>query len=466
VTNSWATSGVDLHLERSGSRVRVGLEEALRDAVRSERLGPGTRLPSSRTLAVDLGIARNTVADAYGQLVAEGWLVTRRGSGTWVANRAPVAQAPASPPPGGAEALRHDLRAGSPDLAGFPRSAWLAAARRALSAAPYEALDYGDPRGRPELRRAVAEYLARARGVHAHPDRVVITSGFTQGLALVCDTLLARGAQTLAVEGYSLPAHRDVAGASGLRLHPVPVDSHGAVVADLGAADAAVLTPSHQFPLGVPLAAERRMRAVEWAASGERLVIEDDYDGEFRYDRQPVGALQALAPENVVYAGTTSKTLAPGLRLGWLVLPAHLVGGVVAVKGRADRHSSALDQLTLAEFIAGGAYDRHVRRARLAYRRRRDRLIAALERQAPAVEVTGMAAGLHALVRLPPGHTERETIALAARRGLAIEGLAAYRAAAFRHDPALIIGYTRPPDHAYTAALARLSAVLGAGPRT
>ena len=297
--------------------------------------------------------------------------------------------------------------------------------------------------------------------MRADPDRVVICSGFTQGLSLLCRALAARGGRTLAVEDHSQPSHRDVASAAGMRLRALSVDPHGAGVGDLGSAGAALLTPAHQFPLGVALAPERRTRAVEWAERSGGLVIEDDYDGEFRYDRQPVGAVQALAPEHVVYAGTASKTLAPGLRLGWLVLPANLVDEVVALKEVADRHTGVLDQLTLAELIAGGAYDRHVRRVRLVYRRRRDRLVAALRAQAPGVRVTGIAAGLHALVRLEDGRSEEEVVARAEAHGLALEGLDAYRMGARRHGPALVVGYATPPDHAYTGALARLVAVLG-----
>ena len=461
MSEAWATFGLDLHLDTSGTRVRAGLEDALREAVRSGRLSPGTRVPSSRSLAVDLGVARNTVAEAYAQLIAEGWLLARRGSGTWVAERVPAPGAPAARPPAEARELRHDLRAGAPDLASFPRRAWLAAARRTLTAAPYAALGYGDPRGRPELREALAGYLARARGVRADPDRLVICSGFTQGLSLLCRALTARGVRTLAVEAYSQPSHREVASAAGLGLRALSVDRHGAGVGDLGGAGAVLLTPAHQFPLGVALAPERRTRAVEWAERRGGLVIEDDYDGEFRYDRQPVGAVQALAPEHVVYAGTASKTLAPGLRLGWLVVPAQLVDEVVALKELADRHTGVLDQLTLADLIAGGAYDRHVRRVRLVYRRRRDRLVEALREQAPSVRVTGMAAGLHALVSLEDGRSEEEVVARAAGHGLALEGLDVYRMGARRQSPALVVGYAAPPDHAYTGAVARLAAVLG-----
>jgi len=242
------------------------------------------------------------------------------------------------------------------------------------------------------------------------------------------------------------------------------VDAGGAVPDGLGAADAVLLTPAHQFPLGVTLQPQRRRAIVEWVVDTAGLVIEDDYDGEFRYDRQPVGAMQALAPEHMVYAGTASKSLMPGLRLGWLVLPAPLHDEVIAAKESAGCLTSSLDQLTLAEFISSGAYDRQIRLARLAYRRRRDRLAAALRRQAPHVRVTGIAAGLHALVELAGPDSEEDVIARAARRGLAIEGLGSYSAAGQhgpgQHGPALVIGYGRPPEHAFTTALARLCAAL------
>ena len=494
-----ASSGVDLHLDRTGPRVRASLEAQLREAVRSGRLAPGLRLPSSRSLAADLGVARNTVVDVYGQLVAEGWLVARQGSVTRVAGRAPAAEAGPAPA-GAARRLRYDLRPGSPDVAAFPRSRWLAAARRALNAAPAEAFGNApDARGRPELHQALAGYLARARGVRVSPDRIVVCSGFTQGLGLICQVLRARGAATLAVEAYGLAHLRGIAAGHGLRLRMLPVDDGGAVLdgpgavlsgvparagglagaggladaggldgagglADAGGldgADAALLTPAHQFPLGGVLGPRRRAQAIEWAAQTGGLLIEDDYDGEFRYDRQPVGAMQAHAPEHVIYAGTASKSLAPGLRLGWLVVPAHLVDEVAAAKARTDRHSSSFDQLTLAEFLNSGAYDRQVRRSRLAYRRRRDHLVAAVRRHVPQARVTGIAAGLHARLELPPGLDEDEIIArAAARHDLALEGLSAYCAESGPHRPALVIGYATPPEHAFTGAVARLMAVL------
>lgn len=431
----------------------------MRAAVRTGRLPAGLRLPSSRALAADLGIARNTVAEAYSQLVAEGWLVAAQGSGTRVADRASAAEQPAaiaSPPPG----PRYDLRPGVPDLAAFPRAVWLTAARRALSVAPSAAFGYGDPRGRPELRQALAGYLARARGVRASADRIVVCTGFSQGLGLLCQVLRDRGSTRLALESYSQPQHRHIAVSRGLKVTAVPVDTAGADIDRLGDTDALLLTPAHQFPLGIALAPARRTRVVAWAADHDGIVIEDDYDGEFRYDRQPVGALQPLAPEHVVYAGTTSKSLAPGLRLAWLVLPARLVDDIVAAKILSDRITSTVDQLVLAEFISSGQYDRQVRRQRLAYRRRRDRLFSALHHAVPHIGVTGIAAGLHALLQLPAGNSEDEIIARAARRGLALDGLRSYHLAGDQDPPALVVGYATPPEHAYTAALARLTAAL------
>ncbi|MGI8880543.1 MAG: PLP-dependent aminotransferase family protein [Jatrophihabitans sp.] len=456
----WAIAGVDLHLDLAGRNRRCGLERALREAIQSGRLRPGTRLPSSRALAADLGIARNTVADAFGQLVAEGWLVAQTGSGTRVSNRA-IASDVVRPERGPARVLPYSLMPGTPDLSAFPRSAWLAAARRALIAAPSEALGYSDPRGRPELRDALAGYLARTRGVRTTSERIVVCTGFMQGLALLSTTLTTSGPATLVVEAFGHRVYRDAAEARGVRVRTVPIDGEGAVLDGLGPADAVLLTPAHQYPIGVTLSAHRRRQVVEWAAAGNRLVIEDDYDGEFRYDRQPIGAVQPLAPEQVVYAGTASKTLVPGLRLGWLVLPDRLVEPVSAARLLADHAGNTLDQLTMAEFISSGAYDRHIRRCRLAYRRRRDRLTNHLREHAPGARVTGDASGLHVLVQLADGVSEAEAIARAAERGLAVQGLAEY-ATTESHAPALVIGFAAPAEHAFTGAIGRLSAALTA----
>ncbi|WNF29061.1 PLP-dependent aminotransferase family protein [Streptomyces sp. C11-1] len=465
MTDSWASFGADLHLEPVGTGLRSGLMEALREAVRSGRLAPGTRLPSSRALAADLGIARNTVADAYGELVAEGWLTARQGSGTRVAQRS--APRRTRPPAAPARPVRsgpaYTLKPGFPDVSAFPRTAWLRAARKALTAAPDEAFGYGDPRGRVELRTALAEYLARARGVHADPERIVICSGFVHGLALLGRVLRQRRVREVAVESYGLGFHTNLLTDAGLRTPCLPLDERGSRTEELAAmraTGAVLLTPAHQFPTGVPLHPDRRAAAVDWARATGGLILEDDYDGEFRYDRQPVGALQGLDPERVVHLGTASKSLAPGLRLGWMVLPRSLVGEVVAAKGVSEWMSGSPDQLTLAEFIASGAYDRHVRSMRLRYRRRRDQLVAALAERAPGIEVSGIAAGLHAVLELPAG-AERSVIQAAAFQGLALEGLARYRhpdAPATRD--ALVIGYGSPSESAWAGTLDALCRVL------
>ncbi|MFI6487510.1 PLP-dependent aminotransferase family protein [Streptomyces sp. NPDC050564] len=465
MAKTWATlgaDGVDLHVEPTGSGVRKGLTDALRDAVRSGRLAPGTRLPSSRSLAADLAIARNTVADAYADLVAEGWLTARQGSGTRVAERTVVRPAPERAPRRREQGRpTYDLVPGSPDLASFPRTAWLKAARRALAAAPHDALGYGDPRGRLELRTALAQYLSRARGVRADPERIVICSGFSDGLNMLGAVLRQRGLRSLAVESYGLDVHWNLAHRSGLRTTPLSFDELGTRTSDLPGARAVLLTPAHQFPMGVPLHPDRRAAVVDWARRTGGLILEDDYDGEFRYDRQPVGALQGLDPDRVVYLGTASKSLAPALRLGWLVLPPSLADEVVSLKGGGGWSTGALDQLTLAEFLTSGAYDRHVRAARLRYRLRRDALVAALATRAPAVHATGIAAGLHAVLQLPPG-TEQSVVQAAAWQGLAVHGLSRYRHPDAVPEPldALVVGYGTPPDHAWSGALDALCRVL------
>ncbi|WP_030165441.1 PLP-dependent aminotransferase family protein [Streptomyces sp. NRRL S-813] len=461
MARTWATLGVDLHLEPAGPRVRRGLTDALREAVRSGRLAPGTRLPSSRTLAADLGIARNTVADAYADLVAEGWLTARQGSGTRVADRAVAApRADAAQPSRAPGRPALDLRPGTPDLASFPRAEWLKAARRALTAAPNHALGYGDPRGRPELRTALAGYLARVRGVRTDPEHILVCSGFSHGLRILGEVLRARGTATVAVDSYGLDVHWDLLTRAGLRIRPLPLDEHGTLIDELPDVGAVLLTPSHQFPMGVALHPDRRAAVTDWARRTGGLILEDDYDGEFRYDRQPVGALQGLDPDRVVHLGTASKSLAPGLRLAWMALPPSLTGEAAAAKGSSDT-CGVLDQLTLAEFIASGAYDRHVRSARLRFRSRRDALVEALATRAPDVRPTGIAAGLHAVLLLPPG-AESAVVQAAAWQGLALHGLSRYRheQAAVSPVDALVVGYGTPPDHAWAAALDALCRVL------
>ncbi|MET8401032.1 PLP-dependent aminotransferase family protein [Streptomyces sp900116325] len=469
MSESWVNSaeriGSDLLLELAGpgSR-RAVLIRALRDAVRAGRLPPGTRLPPYRSLAADLGLARNTVADAYAELVAEGWLTARQGSGTRVAHRAPAAaparipkKAPSRPAP-----PVHNLRQGQPDAASFPRTAWLAASRRAVNAAPNDAFGPGDPQGRVELRRALSGYLARVRGVHCSPERIVICSGFAHALRLLFGGGVLRG--PLAVESYGLGFHRSLLVAAGVRTVPLTLDEHGARTGELTGLPgvrSVLLTPAHQFPTGGTLHPERRTAVVDWARTRGGLVLEDDYDGEFRYDREPVSAVQGLGPDRVVHLGSVSKSLSPAIRLGWMVLPEHLVGPVLAAKGEREGWASVLDQLALADFIESGHYDRHIRRMRQRYRHRRDQLVAALAAHAPHITPTGIAAGLHAVLRLPSG-TERSTVKAAAWQGLGLDPLADFRhpAATMPAEDGLVVGYATPPDHAYGAALEALCRAL------
>ncbi|WP_225849734.1 PLP-dependent aminotransferase family protein [Streptomyces sp. HPF1205] len=451
------------------------LQGALREAVRSGRLAPGTRLPSSRELAADLGVSRGLVTDAYAQLTAEGYLTGRQGAGTWVTEGA--AQAAAAPAEPFAEDDRGgplDLRAGVPDLSLFPRTAWSAAHRRVVARLPNRAFGYPDPRGLPALREAVAELLARRRGVAADPDHVVITSGVTQAQTLLGLVLRGRGERLMAVEDPGSPEHNGLLAAIGITAVPVPVDAGGLDVGALAATGvrSVIVTPCHQFPSGVAYRAARRAALTEWARSVDGLVLEDDYDGDFRYDRAPVGALQGLAPGHVAYTGSVSKALAPGLRLGWLVAPADLAADAASRKRTMDLGNPVTEQAVLAEFLRGGHYDRHLRRCQRAYRVRRDTLVAALARCVPGASVSGIAAGLHAIVTLPRAYgPQRRFLAAAAAAGLKVRPLSAYRFAAAggpgvppgteEDEPALVVGYAHLAPEALTNAV-RLMASLAA----
>ncbi|MEH3142457.1 MAG: PLP-dependent aminotransferase family protein [Mycobacterium kyogaense] len=461
---SWANSGArDLHLElrevlTPGARgAKEAVIAALREAARSGRLPPGTMLPASRTLAADLGLARNTVADAYAELVAEGWFASRQGAGTWVLNTArPDTR---TRPRGPAVTPVHNLMPGSPDVSEFPRSQWITCTRRAITAAPNEALRMSDPRGRLELRSALADYLARARGVRTSADSIVICAGVRQGVELLSRVL----GGPMAVEAYGLHLFRDAITAAGGSTVPIGVDAAGAVVDELEDLDVTgvLLTPAHHNPLGMPLHPSRRSSVVDWARRTGRFVLDDDYDGEFRFDRQPVGALQALDPGRVCYLGSVSKSLSPALRLGWLALPQELVDPVVEAAGGQQFSVDVINQLTFADFVAHGYYDRHIRRMRGRYRRRRDALVEAL---APFdVDTVGLAAGLNLLVTLPDG-TEAEVMRRAGEAGIALIGLSILRhpGAEIDERDGIVVGYAAPPEHAFDAAVSALCKVLEA----
>jgi GntR family transcriptional regulator/MocR family aminotransferase len=450
------SQGPELLIQLRGGRRRAQLEDRLRELVRDGTLSPGGRLPSTRSLAADLEVSRRLVVDAYAQLLAEGYLVSRQGGGTYVA--ASAATVDGAEPQAPVRALAFDFFPGAPDLASFPRALWARALRDVLRGAPASAFAYPDGRGASELRSQLAAYLRRVRGVVADPDAIVVCAGATQGLALLGRALARRGTAAIAVEDPGLPPHRAVLSYAGMQVRGVPVDEHGL---DVDALDAPVVlaTPAHQCPTGVVLSPERRGALVQWARAGG-LVIEDDYDAEFRYDRAPLGALQGLAPEHVVYLGTVSKTLAPGLRLGWLVLPSTLFDAVLEAKLLDDLGSSTIEQLALARLLESAAYDRHLRKARRRNRSRRDALIAAIARELPDAHVSGISAGLHALVRLPRTVDAGRVCALAAERGVGVYPLSLHMIDPLTRSDSLVLGYANLSEPAIAEGVRRLAEVL------
>jgi GntR family transcriptional regulator/MocR family aminotransferase len=438
------------------------IEATIRGAIRDGRLVRGSSLPPTRVLAADLGVSRGVVVEAYQQLTAEGYLSSRTGGYTQVAAgpAAPAAPVRAA----GQPKPEIDLSYGRADVSSFPRAAWLRAIRGALADAPNEVFGYLTGRGVPQLRTSLADYLNRVRGTVADPEQMVICTGYAQGVALLIGVLAATGARRLALED---PSSRDdallAARAAGLEVVGIPVDGDGIrvdLLRDSGAG-AVILTPSHQWPTGSVLSARNRAAVIRWATERGAVVIEDDYDAEYRYDRTPVGALQGLAPGQVVYAGSASKTLAPGIRLGWFVLPGHLTEPLAAAKIAADRGSPALEQLALADFVARGEFDRHLRRMRPIYRRRRDALLTALERHLPWLEPAGVSAGLH-LVTWLPSYLEEAAVVEAARGvGVAVEAVGPYRIT----NPGaggLIFGYATVNERAIAEGVARLAGVISA----
>ncbi|GHF75727.1 GntR family transcriptional regulator [Kitasatospora xanthocidica] len=452
-----------LVLDRGGGRpLRAQLEDHLRCAIRTGRLAAGERLPSSRELARTLGLSRGLVQDCYAQLLAEGYLVTRGGSATRVAAGA---AAPPAPTAGAAPAPRllADFRHGVPDLTAFPMADWLWAVREAGRALPREALDYGDPRGAAALREVLAGYLRRVRAAAAEPDHLLVCSGYAQGLSLTLRALARTGVRTVAYEDPGSPGPvRAAAAVAGLRAVPVPVDEQGLVVDALAATDAraVVTTPAHQWPTGVALAPRRRLALIDWARARDAVVIEDDYDAEFRYDREPVGALQGLAADRVVAIGTVSKSLAPALRTGWVLCPPALTDRLCELKQIDDRGSPVLDQLALARLIESGRFDRHLRRMRALYASRRTALLAALAEHAPGLPVTGLAAGFHAVAWLPEGAHEGRVVAAARERSVGLYGMSANRASGAGDPPRLVLGFGDVTERAIAAGIAAVGDLL------
>jgi GntR family transcriptional regulator / MocR family aminotransferase len=404
------------------------LERSIRAGIRAGRLPAGMRMPSTRGLAAELRVSRGVVTEAYGQLAAEGYLSTRQGAPVLV-SAAVRASSPRAPARSLLPSFPYHFHPGLPDLAGFPREHWLRSLRAALRESPLDALGYGDPRGLPGLREALADYLGRVRGTAGDPEHMLICTGFMQGFALACRVLRGHGVQAIALEDPGWHIHRLIAEQSGLEVVAVPVDGEGLVVDELIRTEApvVVVTPAHQFPTGVVLSPARRAALAEWAEDEERLIVEDDFDAEYSYGRVAVGALQGLAPERVLYIGSASKRLAPGMRLGWMLIPSWLAWELSTAKAVEDGGSEVLGQLALRDFIARGELDRHLRRMRARYQQRREVLLEALARWLPEGSASGAAAGLFELVLLPEDVDEPALLRAAAERGVGMEGLAWHR---------------------------------------
>jgi GntR family transcriptional regulator/MocR family aminotransferase len=465
----WSGLGPELLLRLvrdSEQPLRSQLETGLRDAIRDGRLQPGERLPSSRELARELGVSRGLVQECYGQLLSEGYLDSHVGSATRVAARAYPAASPAPKRVAAAPSaprLIADFRSGVPDLASFPRGDWVWAMREACREVATADLDYGDPRGSEALREVLAGYLRRVRAAAVGPEDLIVCTGFAQGLNLSLQVLSQLGVGRVAFED---PGYGDNETSTSVRsaAQPVrvPVDELGVDVAALAAtgARAVVVTPAHQSPTGVVLAPARRHELVEWASRHDGYIVEDDYDSEFRYDREPVGVLQGIAPDRVFTVGTVSKALAPSIRLGWVLAPSALSGAVAEEKLLSDRGTSGLDQLALAALLRSGRYDRHLRKMRGVYARRRAVLIGALERHAPGVRLTGLAAGFHAVAHLPEGADEDAVVAEALRRSVGLYGMAPFRAVRVPAPPQLVLGFGLTGERAIEAGIAAVADLL------
>ena len=453
---SGAASGLALAVDRSAT-VPLGqqVQDLLRRAITSGRLRPGERLPSTRRLADQLGVSRGLVVSAYEQLLAEGYVVAAVGSGTRVAGTAippgepaPVATAVTDAPPPAPEP-KIDFGYGVPDLRAFPLRDWLWALGDAARALPTADLGDGTVAGDARLRAVLAAYHRRVRAGCADSARTIVVSGFRQGLNLVLGALATHGIERIGLEDPGPRDHDRIAQRAGLRVSAIAVDEQGLRVDRLraSAARAVLVTPAHQCPTGAVLSPTRRHELVRWAHEVDGVIIEDDYDAEFRYDRQPVGSLQGLAPDRVVALGSVSKTLAPALRIGWVLTPARFRDAILTEQHLASRGAPRLDQAALARLIETGRFDRHLRRVASGYRRRRDAVVSAVAESMPEATVTGLDAGHHVLLRLPDGVAEERIVARADAAGIAVRGLSDYRVTSDDGippqvvPPALVLGF-------------------------
>ena len=451
--SSWLTVS-----PRPGETLRRALERTLREAITVGLLREGTRLPSSRAMGRRVGVSRGVVTDAYAQLEAQGFLSIAPRSAPVVAAslvapaRAPRAQPTTVPQP------RYDLTPTTPDVTLFPLREWLSASAKVGRELRYETLDYRPPPGEPWLREALSAHLGQTRGVIADPEQILVVQGTAQGVDLLLRVFAGRGAARIAVEDPSHTTQHARIRALGLELVAQPVDEEGLVVDGLEA-DAALVTPAHQFPTGAVLSGARRRALLAWAQRTGGFVVEDDYDAEFRYDDEPVRALQGLAAASVVHLGTVSKTLAPALRLGWVVAPDDLLDELERAKRLADDFSPALHQLTFGELLRSGAYVRHLRRARAAYRRRRDRLVDALERHLPELDAEGIAAGMHLVLRLPAGCDDAAVARSASEARIRVPPLSSFRIKP-GSPGGLVLGYGRLHEESVGPAVQVLARVI------
>jgi GntR family transcriptional regulator / MocR family aminotransferase len=454
---TWAGDGPGLLIEldrSSGTPLGHQLQDQLRTAVRDGRLRAGERLPSSRRLSQELRVSRGMVVDCYEQLVAEGYLVGAAGSGTRVA--AGISEPPGpsrtaeatSPSVSRGDEVEVDFEYGVPDLRSAPLRDWMWALREASRTAPTAVMGDDHDKGDPRLRQVVAAYHRRVRAGTAEEQHTVIVNGFRQGLVLALAALARSGVEQVGLEDPGPREHDEIVRRAAMQPVAVPVGPAGLDVEALrrSGARAVVVTPAHQCPTGVVMGPEQRHALAAWAAEVDGTILEDDYDAEFRFDRQPVGSLQGLAPDRVLALGSLSKTLAPGIRLGWLLVPPALVSPVVREKHLTSRGAPALDQLALAALMESGRYDRHIRRMREIYRQRRDTLTSAVTEHAPSLRLVGLEAGCHVVLELPAGVSEDEVAQSALRRGVRVYGLSRYRVDAPRageaHVPAaLVLGF-------------------------
>jgi GntR family transcriptional regulator / MocR family aminotransferase len=455
MTVDWARGGPDLlvTLDPDAGPLGIQLQDQLRAAIRDRRLGAGERLPSTRRLAALLGVSRGTVVDAYEQLLAEGYVESAVGSGTRVAalpSTLPARRAlrlpSASPPP--ARPAEVDFEYGIPDLGSVPLTDWSWAVSEATRTLPTAELGDEDPAGSRHLREVVTAYHRRVRSGCAVAEDAVVVSGFRQGLAFALATLAQHGIGRIALEDPGPREHDVIARRAGLDPVPVHVDDHGLDVGRLRetGARAVLLTPAHQCPTGVALGPSRRRDVAAWADEVDGVILEDDYDAEFRYDRQPVGSLQGLNPDRVIALGSVSKTLAPAIRLGWVLAPARFVAEIVEEKRLSSRGAPGLDQEALALLMETGRFDRHLRRVREIYHARRDVMAVEAELAFGPGRLQGLAAGCHAQLRLPDETSERAVVATAAAMGVRVNGLGHYRFAAAGAEteprpPALVLGF-------------------------